>query len=76
MSREVRPSEAMRRQAQYVVEVEPGGFNQNDIARKIYKMLVDEVGDRQLVKSIASADRIARVNLSSSLAKQYMCNVM
>ncbi len=24
-----------------MVEVEPGGFSQNDIAKKIYKMLVD-----------------------------------
>lgn len=53
------PPEVVRRLAQHVVEVEPGGFSQNDIAKKVYKMLVDEVGDRQLVKSIASADRIA-----------------
>ncbi|KAF5424299.1 MAG: hypothetical protein C5S44_01820 [Candidatus Methanocomedens sp.] len=53
------PPEEVRRLAQYVVEVEPGGFSQNDIAKKIYKMLVDDVGDRALVKSIASADRIA-----------------
>jgi len=53
------PPGVVRRLAQYVVEVEPGGFNQSDIAKKVYKMLVEEVGDRQLVKSIASADRIA-----------------
>jgi len=53
------PPGVVRRLAQYVVEVEPGGFSQNDIAKKVYKMLVDVVGDRQLVKSIASADRIA-----------------
>ena len=53
------PPGVVQRLAQYVVEVEPGGFNQSDIAKKVYKMLVDEVGDRQLVKSIASADRIA-----------------
>jgi predicted ribosome quality control (RQC) complex YloA/Tae2 family protein len=53
------PPGVVRRLAQHVVEVEPGGFSQNDIAKKVYKMLVDEVGDRQLVKSIASADRIA-----------------
>lgn len=53
------PPEAVRGRAQYVVEVEPGEFSQNDIARKIYKMLVDMVGDRALVKSIASADKIA-----------------
>ena len=53
------PSSAVKKLAQYVVEVEPGEFNQNDIAKKVYKLLVDEVGDRALVKSIASADRIA-----------------
>jgi len=53
------PPGVVRRLAQHVVEVEPGGFNQGDIAKKVYKILVDEVGDRQLVKSIASADRIA-----------------
>ena len=37
----------------------PGKSSQNDIAKKIYKMPVDEVGDRALVKPIASADRIA-----------------
>ena len=83
-----RPPGVVWRLAQYVVEMEPGGFSQSDIAKKVYKMLVDEVGDRQLVKSIASADKDCYgaaaggvggeegVNLSSSLAKQYMCNVM
>jgi hypothetical protein len=35
----------------------PGKSSQNDIAKKIYKMLVDDVGDRQLMKSTASADK-------------------
>jgi len=48
-----RPPGVVRRLAQYVVEMEPGGFSQSDIEKNIYKMLVDEVGDRQLVKSIA-----------------------
>jgi len=48
-----RPPGVVRRLAQYVVEVEPGGFSQSDIAKKVYKMLVDELGDRHLVKSIA-----------------------
>ena len=51
------PPGVVQRLAQYVVEVEPGGFSQNDIAKKIYKMFVDDVGDRQLVKSIASDDK-------------------
>ncbi|MCL7475649.1 MAG: NFACT family protein [ANME-2 cluster archaeon] len=53
------PPEAVRGRAQYIVEVEPGEFSQNDIAKKVYKMLVDMIGDRALVKSIASADKIA-----------------
>jgi len=47
----------VRRLAQYVVVVGPGGFSQNDIAKKIYKMLVDIVRDWALVKSIASVDK-------------------
>lgn len=53
------PPGAVRKLAKYEVEVEPGEFSQNDIARKIYKMLVDKLGDRVLVKSIASPDKIA-----------------
>lgn len=44
-----------------MVEVEPGEFSQNGIAKKIYKMLVDGAGDRALVKSIASADMITMI---------------
>ena len=70
-----------------MVVVGPGGFSQNDIAKKIYKMLVDG-GGWALVKSIASVDKDCYdaaawgveceegVNLSCCPAKQYMCNVM
>jgi predicted ribosome quality control (RQC) complex YloA/Tae2 family protein len=53
------PPEAVRRLSEYVIEIEPGEFNQGDTAMKIYKILIDKVGNRQFVKSIASADKIA-----------------
>ncbi len=53
------PTSAVSNLAEYMIEVEQGEFNQSDIAKKIYKLFVDKVGDRQFVKSIASPDKIA-----------------
>ncbi|MFV9631546.1 MAG: ribosome rescue protein RqcH [Methanosarcinales archaeon] len=53
------PTSAVSKLAEYMIEVEQGEFNQSDIAKKIYKLFVDKVGDRQFVKSIASPDKIA-----------------
>lgn len=53
------PLTAVSKYGQHVVEVVPGKFNQNDVAKKIYKIYVDRLGDPNFVKQIASPDRIA-----------------
>ena len=53
------PASAVRGRAQHVIEVVPGEFNQNDLSKKIYRMLNDKFEDKKLIKAIASPDRIA-----------------
>ncbi len=53
------PLSAVKKTSQFVMEVEPGEFNQNDISKKIYRMLNDKFEDKKLIKTIASPDRIA-----------------
>ncbi|MEZ5335969.1 MAG: ribosome rescue protein RqcH [Methanolobus sp.] len=53
------PLSAVSKHGENVVEVVPGKFNQNDVAKKIYKIYVDKLGDPNFVKQIASPDKIA-----------------
>lgn len=53
------PVSAIRNKAKFVIEVEPGEFNQNDLSKKIYRMLTDRFEDKKLIKTIASPDKIA-----------------
>ena len=53
------PVSAVKKRAQVLIEVEPGEFNQNDISKKIYRMLYEKLEDKKLIKTIASPDRIA-----------------
>lgn len=53
------PVSAVRQHGQHVIELTPGKFNQNDIAKKIYKGYVDRLKEVNFVKQIASPDRIA-----------------
>ncbi len=53
------PVSAVKKKAQFVIEIEPGEFNQNDLSKKIYRMLNDGFEDKKLIKAIASPDRIA-----------------
>ncbi len=53
------PVSAVKKKAQFVIEIEPGEFNQNDLSKKIYRMLNDRFEDKKLIKAIASPDRIA-----------------
>ncbi|HJH32280.1 MAG TPA: fibronectin-binding domain-containing protein [Methanosarcinaceae archaeon] len=53
------PLSAIRKHAKYVIEVVPGKFNQNDISKKISRTYVNDLGDVQFVKQIASPDLIA-----------------
>ena len=53
------PLSAVSKHGEHVVEVVPGKFNQNDVAKKIYKIYVDKLEDTNFVKQIASPDKIA-----------------
>ncbi len=53
------PVSAVRKIAQFVMELEPGEFEQNDLSKKIYRMLTDKFEDKRLIKEIASPDKIA-----------------
>ncbi|MBP1909845.1 ribosome rescue protein RqcH [Methanolobus bombayensis] len=53
------PGSAVRKHGQHVVEVVPGKYNQNDIAKKIYKLYVEKLKEPNFVKQIASPDKIA-----------------
>ena len=53
------PVSAVRKQGNYILEVVPGKFNQNDISKKAYRIYAEELKDPRFVKQIASPDQIA-----------------
>ena len=53
------PASAVRKHGDYILEVVPGTFNQNDISKKIYRIYADELNDPRFVKQIASPDLVA-----------------
>lgn len=53
------PVNAVRKRGAFVIEIEPGEFIQNDLSKKIYRILNDKFEDKKLIKTIASPDRIA-----------------
>lgn len=53
------PASAVRKHADYILEIIPGKFNQNDISKKIYRIYADEMNDPRFVKQIASPDQVA-----------------
>ncbi|ATU07529.1 ribosome rescue protein RqcH [Methanohalophilus portucalensis] len=55
------PVSAVKVRGEHVVELTPGKFNQNDIAKKIYRIYVERLKDVHFVKQIASPDKIANV---------------
>ncbi len=52
------PIFAVRKHGDYILEIVPGTFNQNDISKKIYKIYANELKDPRFVKQIASPDQI------------------
>jgi len=52
------PVSAVSNHAENVVEIVPGRFNQNDIAKKIYRIFSDAFG--RSIKVVASPDQIAK----------------
>ncbi|MDY6778960.1 MAG: ribosome rescue protein RqcH, partial [Halobacteria archaeon] len=53
------PPNAVRSYAEHCVELEPGEYNPNDTAKKIYRRFRDEF-DESLVRSLTSTDEIRR----------------
>lgn len=52
------PVSAVKKRAGFTVEIEPGRFNQSDIAKKIYRMFSESFG--KSIKVVASPDQIAK----------------
>ena len=53
------PASAVRKHGDFILEITPGKFNQNDISKKIYRIYADELNDPRFVKQIASPDQVA-----------------
>src|SRR5659263_111283 len=53
------PVRMVRKRAKFVIEVEPGEFNQNDLSKKIHRIMNDKFEDKKLIKNVASPDKIA-----------------
>jgi predicted ribosome quality control (RQC) complex YloA/Tae2 family protein len=54
------PPSSIKERADYLVELEPGEFNQNDISKKIYRIFTENAEDPRAIKAGASPDIIAR----------------
>lgn len=52
------PVSAVKPKAEPVVEIEPGEFNADDLAKRIYRHFSEKEADRAYLKSIASIDQI------------------
>ena len=52
------PISAVKKRAGFVVEIVPGRFNQNDVAKKVYRIVSDKFG--RAIKAVASPDQIVR----------------
>jgi len=54
------PVSAVKPRADPVLEIEPGEFNADDLAKRIYRQFSDKVEDRAFLKSVASVDQIVQ----------------
>ena len=52
------PPSAIEKRASVWVELEPGRFAHNDLAKKIYKKFVEIVGSRKIAKMVAPPEKI------------------
>jgi len=55
------PVGMVKKRAKFVIEIEPGEFNQNDLSKKIHRMMNDKFEDKRLIKNVASPDKIAKL---------------
>ncbi|HUM80750.1 MAG TPA: NFACT RNA binding domain-containing protein, partial [Methanothrix sp.] len=54
------PVTAVKPRADPLVEIEPGEFNADDLAKRIYRLFSEKVEDRAFLKSVASVDQIVQ----------------
>lgn len=54
------PVPSVKPNADPVVEIEPGEFNADDLAKRIYRLFSEKEEDRAYLKSIASVDQIVQ----------------
>ncbi|VVB70384.1 Uncharacterised protein [uncultured archaeon] len=52
------PISAIKPNAEPVVEVEPGEYNAEDLAKRIYRQFAEKVEDRAYLKAVSSVDQI------------------
>lgn len=52
------PVSAVKQKADPVLEILPGEFNPDDLAKRIYRYFADKIEDRATLKAIASVDQI------------------
>jgi predicted ribosome quality control (RQC) complex YloA/Tae2 family protein len=54
------PVSAVKPNADPAVEIEPGEFNADDLAKRIYRQFSEKVEDRSFLKAVASVDQIVQ----------------
>lgn len=54
------PTSAVWPKVDPAVEIEPGEYNPDDLAKRIYRFFSEKIDDRAYLKSIASVDRIVQ----------------
>jgi predicted ribosome quality control (RQC) complex YloA/Tae2 family protein len=54
------PVSAVKPNADPEVEIEPGEFNADDLAKRIYRQFSEKVEDRSFLKAVASVDQIVQ----------------
>ena len=54
------PVSAVKPRADPVLEMEPGEFNADDLAKRIYRQFSEKVEDRAFLKAVASVDQIVQ----------------
>lgn len=52
------PTSAIKGKTDPVVEIEPGEYNPDDLAKRIYRTFAEKERDRRFLKSVASTERI------------------
>lgn len=52
------PTLAIKDRSKPVVEIEPGEFNSDDLAKRIYRIFAEKVDDRHFLKMVAPTERI------------------